>query len=455
MANNEETAKKPRKRSYVGIVLLILLLALIGTGGFLYYSAVKAPLVLDNPQQLAASAPMIAKDRFRVLADEQTVQMKIDAADIWSLILDNAGNDFMDIINKELSSYDLSVSGCAIHMDEDGLRLDLEIFYQEHRLIAKIPCTLEVSGQHFCLKPAGVKLGVIPLPIEKLVSSVKFEYDFPLPVISDVTGVSYEQNAILITGTMEEDVRSLLPADQTLFRLAVFCESMQPLVDSLKTEAGFKEILTHLEQHPEDIEKLYNDLFTIADSEITEAYLDSRMGLTQRFFPGIDFSDLEAARTELSEEVEPLNAILERFFSSVVSDYNGKVFHLSDGEFLKKLEPFHATNYGSGLYDTMFEVLDPDSFFLILVDVEDGFIRNTSSFYRICDENQQFTQSVDFNKTYILGCVFRSLDGEPFLLYETETHIDSTYYRNLTLQPLTEDEVSALQVPGKFGVWTG
>ena len=192
----------------------------------------------------------------------------------------------------------------------------------------------------------------------------------------------------------------------------------------------------------------------MADPDITKEYLDSHLGLTQRLLPGIDFSKLEAAHAELMEPVEPLVAILERFFANVVGDYNGKVFKLSEGEFLKKLKPFHATNYGTGNYDAMFEVLDADSFFLVLVDVENGFIRRTPSFYKLADENQQFTQPVDFNKTYILGCVFRGVDGNPFLLYETETHIDSTYYRNFTLRPLSEGDVSSLQVPGKFGVWT-
>ena len=61
---------------------------------------------------------------------------------------------------------------------------------------------------------------------------------------------------------------------------------------------------------------------------------------------------------------------------------------------------------------------------------------------------------MDFNLTYTLGMVFRSAAGEPFLLYETEEGSENTYYRVITTQDLTEDDVSALQVPGMFGVWT-
>lgn len=455
MAQHETSEKQPKRRSHAGIVLLILLLLLIGAAGFLYYSVVKAPLALDDPQQMAASTPMSAGERFRFFSADRTVQVRMDAADLWSLILAHTGTDFQDIINAELSSYSLSLSGCAIHMDEDGLRLDLELFYRDIRLVAKVPCALEVSGRHITLTPTAVKLGAIPLPVGGLLSSLKLEYDLSLPVISEVTQISFIQDALLLTGPMEQDIRSLVPVNEKLYHTAVFCESLQPLADSLQSQAGFAALLDHLEQDPGSVEALYRELFTLAKPEDTTAYLDSRFGLTQRFFPGIDFSATAAKQTALTEQLTSLSRSLEQFFTDLVNDYNDKKFRLSDGEFLQKGKPFHAAEFGAGKYDALFELLDPDSFFLILVDVEDGFIRKTSSFYRMADENQQFTQSVDYNKTYILGCVLRSVDGDPFLLYEAEIRDDSSYVRSITLCPLTEEDVGALQVPGKFGVWTG
>lgn len=455
MTQNEMPAKQPKRRSRAGLVLLVLLLLLIGTAGFLYYKAVKAPLALDDPQQMAASTPMSPEERFRFFSADQTVQVRIDAADLWSLILAHTGTDFLDTINTELSPYSLSLSGCAIHMDADGLRLDLELFYGDTRLVAKVPCALEISGQHISLTPTGVKLGVVSLPVGGLLSNLKLEYDLNLPVVSDVTQVSFVQDALLLTGPMEQDIRELVPLDERLYQNAVFCESLQPIVDSLQTQAGYADLLSRLEQDPGSVEALYRALFVLATPEDTGTYLDSRMGLTQRFFPGIDFTATAAEQTALSEQLTSLSRSLEQFFTDLVNDYNDKEFRLSDGEFLQNGKPFQAAQYGAGKYDALFEVLDPDSFFLILVDVEDGFIRKTSSFYRMADENQQFTQSVDFNKTYILGCVFRSVDGEPFLLYDTEIHEGNTYVRSITLCTLTEETVSALQVPGKFGVWTG
>lgn len=455
MAQHEISEKQPKRRSRAGIVFLILLLLLAGAAGYLYYSVVKAPLALDDPRKMADSAPMSVGERFRFSSAEGTAQVKMDAADIWCLILAHTGTDFLDTVNKELSPYDLSVSGCAIHMDEEGLRLDLELFYQDTRLVAKVPCDLEISGQHISLSPTGVKLGVIPLPVGGLLSSVKLEYDLSLPVITDVTQLSFVPGALVLTGPMEQDIRTLVPVDEKLIHAEVFSDSMQSLADSLKTEEGFAALLSRLEQDPGSVEALYRQLFTLAAPEVTESYLDSRFGLTQQFFPGIDFSGTAAEQTALIEQLTSQSNSLEQFFTEAVNDYNDKKFRLSDGVFLKNNEPFHATRYGEGKYDTLFEALDPDSFFLILVDVEDGFIRKTSSFYRIVDENQQFTQSVDFNKTYILGCVFRSVNGEPFLLYEADVEVGSTYYRDIVLHQLTEDDVTALQVPGKFGVWTG
>jgi len=455
MAKREKTENQPKRRSHVGIILLILLLLLAGGVGFLYYSVVKAPLELDDPLQMAASAPMSPEERFRFFSDDRTVQVRMDAADLWSLIVAHFGTDFQDVINEELSSYDLTLSGCAIRMSGEGLQVDLELFWRDTRLVAKVPCALEVTGRHITLTPTGAKLGVISLPVGGLLSSLKLEYDLALPVISDVTQVSFAEDALLLTGSMEQDIRTLVPLDEKLYQTAVFSNSLQSLADALQTEAGYASLMSHLEQNPGDAEALYRQLFVMNSHEDTEEYLDSRFGLTQRFFPGIDFGALEPEQVALSEQRTTLNRSLEQFLTKVVSDYNEKKFRLSDGEFLRSGKPFQAAQYGGVEYDTLFQVLDPESLFLILVDAEDGFVRKTSSFYRMVDENQEFTQEVDFNKTYILGFVFRSVDGDPFLMYESEIHVGNAYVRKIKLIPLTEEAVSELQVPGKFGVWTG
>lgn len=459
MAQTEVPEKKPKKRSKAGIVLLILFLLLAGGAGFLYYSICRAPLTLEDPLNVAASAPMSAEDRFRVCAADQTLQVKLDAADLWNLIIAHTGEDFLTVINEELSGYGLTVSGCAIGMDEEGLRLDLELFYQQTRLVAKVPCNLEVSGKHLSLFPAQVKLGVVALPIEGLFSGLKLEYDLDLPVLAEVSQVHFEPDALVLTGTMDMD--HLLPSEEILQTSAVFSETMQPLLDALQTPEGIGTVYAHLEQNPAAMEDLYRELFILADEETVAAYLDSRFGLTQRFFPGIDFAAVASEHVAFLEELNARGNTLEQLFTELVNIYNEKKFQLSGGVFLfseyawQTKEPFLVAQYGAERYAELFSQLDPESFFLILVDAEDGFIRKTSSFYRMCDENQKFTQEVDFNKTYILGCVIRSVDGDPFLLYETEVTMNNTYARNILLRPLTEEDVSALQVPETFGVWTG
>lgn len=454
MAQHEASENKPKKRSRAGIVLLIIFLILAGAAGYLYYSAVKAPLALDDPQKLAASVPMSVEERFTFSAAEGTAQVKMDKGDIWYLFLDIAGNDFLDTVNEEVSPYGLTVSGCALHMDEAGLRLDLELFYKEIRLIARVPCNLEVSGSTFTLMPTGLKIGVLPLPVSGLLSRVKVEKDIILPVLDQVTQISFEQDAMLLTGTMEQDVRTLVPWDLKLNQTVLFCEEMQNLADSLEIQDGFSRILTHLEQNPGSAEDLYRDLFILTEFDVSRAYLADRRGLTQRFFPNIDFDAVAEKRTELGQKLGSQYVLLERFFSEAVNEYNGKRLVLSDGEFLQKDEPFLKTQFGYQMYVNLVEALDPESFFLILVDVENGYIRKTSSFYRMVDENQQFTRDVDFNKTYILGLVLRSVDGEPYLMYETEYHEGALYYRVITQVKLTEEDVAALHVPGAFGVWT-
>ena len=153
-------------------------------------------------------------------------------------------------------------------------------------------------------------------------------------------------------------------------------------------------------------------------------------------------------------EPRKLTTVLEQFFTKAVNTYNDKKFVLSEGQFLLNKQPFRAAEFGGEQFAELFQLLDPESFHLILVDAADGHVRKTSSFYRMADENQQFTREVDFNKTYILGCLFRGLAGDSFLLYESEVETGNPYSRLITLLPVTEETAQELQVSGVFGVWT-
>ncbi len=453
MAQQKNSEKQPKSLSKGSIVVIILLLFLIAGALWLYYSIVKAPLDLDDPQALAASAPMDAAERFCFTGDG-SVQVKLDKADLWSLILAHTGDDLLDVIDQELSAYGLSVSGCAIRLGEAGARLDLELYYGQTRLVTKVPCDLKITGKTLFLQPTGVKLGILPLPVGSLLSKVKLEYDLELPVISDVTQLRFLPDSVCLTGSVTPDIRNQVSSDEKLYQAAVFSEAFQPLADALQTQAGIDRILAHLEQDPGSVEALYRQLFILAGDKHTSAYLESRHGMTQRFLPGIDFSGLEAEQAALDQELSERNLVLEQFFNNLVNDYNDKKFKLSDGTFMLNRKPFDAVTYAAGKYDSLFEVLDPESIFLILVDAEDGSIRSTSSFYRMADENQQFTQEVDYNKTYILGCVLRGVDGDPFLMYESEVKDNNSYSRVTKMLPITEETVSQLQQAGKFGVWT-
>ena len=436
------------------IILLVLFLLVACTAGYLYFTIVRAPMEPDDPHQLAASAPMAPQDRFRFSPADQTVQVKIDRGDLWSLILDRAGDDFLADINAELSAYDLSVTGCAIHMDGDGLRLDLELLFRQLRMVAQVPCSLEFRGQQLTLVPTGVKLGRISLPIESLLSSLKLEYELNLPVIRDVTRLDFSDGALLLTGSMEADIRALV-SEENLKKTAVFSKALNPLLTPLLTPEGYADLLDLLAREPGRTEDLYRELLILADPATADSYVNDRSVLLRRFFPGIDFSALAEAHTLRSESDNAMMSQLDQFFTRVVYIFNNKQFRLSEGQFLYKKKAFHPSRHHQADYALLFSTLDPDSFFLVLVDAEDGFIRRTSSLYRLADEKQQFTQPVDFNRTYILGCVFRSPEGRPFLIYEREDHYDSTYVRSIALIPLTEEETASLQIPGQFGVWTG
>ena len=453
---NSETKKKKSGCGSCLIVLLAVFLLIVGVAGFLVYNVVMAPLKLDDPQAMAASAPMSVEDRFRFSSTDGTVQVKLDKADIWSFVLEHAGNDFLDGINEELAPYSLSVSGCSIYVDEDGLRLDLEAFYQDTRLVVKVPCDLEINDGHIVLTPVDVKLGLIPLPVDELISGVKVESDMVLPAIDDVNLEGFTKDGILLAGRVDRNIQDMVVMDETFERVTLFSDSLQNIVRLMENEEEWENILRSFEEDPASAEVFYRGIFSLSDEIKRKEYLEDRDVLTRRFFPGMDLAGVKEARSDLIKELGKDIALLKEFFTDVFDDYNDKKFTLTDGEFLLDGQPFHAGQYSEGKYGDLFEKLDPDQVFLVLVDAKDGYLRFTDPLKRMTDKKQQFTQKVNFNKPYILGCVIFADNGDAFLVYDADMHLEfiNAYIRSTVLQPLTQEEVAALQVPGQFGVWT-
>ncbi len=455
-----ETKKKKSGCSFCVMVLLVFFLLIIGVAGFLVYSVVMAPLNLDDPQAMVASVPMSVGERFRFSAADGTAQVKLDKGDLWSFILDHEGDDFLDSINEELSPYSLSVSGCGIYLDEEELRLNLEMYYKKIRLVVKVPCDLEINGGHMVLKPTGVKLGAITLPVDALLSNVRWEYDIVLPVIDNVILAGFVEDGILLTGDVDQNIHGLVSIDETFQRVTLFSKSMQNLVNLVHTKEEWKDVLLGFEEDPANAEEFYEGIFLLSDDVKREIYLEKRDVFAQRFFPGLDFTNITEERNNLIKQFGVDVSLLKEFFTDVSDDYNDKKFKLSDGEFLLNNQPFRADQYNEEKYGKLFEELDPDRVFLVLVDAENGYSSDTDPLKRMVDKKQQFTQEVDFNKCYILGCVIFAESGDPFLLYDAEIEVisytgkPSDFLRRTILHPLTQEDVATLQVPGKFGVWT-
>ena len=453
-----ENSEKKEKKSGCGsclIVLLVIFLLIVGAVGFLVYSVLMAPLDLDDPQAMAASDSMSVSERFCFSAADGTAQVKLDKGDLWSFILDKEGDDFLDSINKELSSYDLSVSGIGIHLNEKMLRLDVEAYYKNIRLALKVPCDLEVNNGHMVLKPTGVKLAMFTLPVEEMLSDVEREYDMNLPVVDHVDLAGFTEGGILLTGVVDQNIHGLVSVDDRFKSVIMFSKSMQNLVNLVQAKEEWKDVLLGFEEDPANAEEFYEGILLLSDDVKRNLYLENRDVLTRRFFPEIDFDNIEEQRNDLKNQLGMDVTPLREFMTDVLDDYNDKKIKLSDGEFILNGEPFHAGQYSEGKYGGLFEKLDPDRAFLVLVNAENGYIYKTAALKRMVDKKQQFTQEVDFNLPYILGCVIFAESGEPYLVYDAAVELTpSNYLRRMYLYPLTQEEVASLQVPGKFGVYT-
>lgn len=459
MSKESRNISRPVLRS-IGIILLVILLALIGALVFLYFSITTDNVTIDDPAALAAQTPMPASQRFVFDAANETAQIRLEKSDLWYLLLPDMGEDFLETVNKELEDYQLSVTGYGLAISEEGVCIDLEAMYKTIRLPVHILTSSEFDASGFSLTLTKAKLGPFQLPVENLLSSVDGRIDVDWPVITEITDASYQQDAVLLTGTITQDLLSCVQKACRNDAIGWFCTSRQELFRAARAEDGFRAFLPGLEQDPGSVETLYHDLFTLAQVDELEEYMLNSKDLPYRFFPGIDYDGLEAERDSIRDQWVFANVMTDKLVAEVSIDYNNRRFSLKKGEFYLGKSVFDPLNYFGGdtalKMEQLFHIIDKDKFHLILVGSIDGYAVDSPILNKVCAKNQALTQELNRKEAYPVGCIFQGVNGEYFLRYESMEILTggqvSKFFKTVIL---TEEEYASLVQDGKIGVWVG
>ena len=455
---------QPKKASHpvlrcIGIILLILVLIIGGSLGFLYYTCKTDTVTVDNPAALAAQAPMPASRRFVFDAAGETAQITLEKSDLWWLLLPEMGENFLEDVNKELERYQLRVTGYGFNITDKGIIVDLEAMYQSIRLPVHILTALDFDASGFSLSLTKASLGPFRLPVADLLRSINAQVDVDWPVITDVTDTQYRQDAVLLTGTLTQDMFSCVQQACQNDAIGWFSTSHQDILRTAEADDGFRELLPGLEQDPGSIETLYHDLFIMAQVSEYEDYMTATRNLPYRFFPGIDHDGWEEENDAFRAKWVYYNVVVDKLVTQVSHDFNNRRFSLKNGAFYLKKSPFDVLSYFTD--DTaqkiqqLFNIIDREKFHLVLVGSIDGYDVDSPVLNKVCDKKQQLTQDLDRKEAYPVGCVFQGLNGEYFLRYESMKISGSGNQVSKWLKtvPLSEAEYTALVQEGKIGVW--
>lgn len=460
MSNQSNKTPHPVLRT-IGMILLVILLILGGSVGYLYYTITTDALTIDDPAALAAQAPMPASERFVFDAANETAQISLEKSDLWWLLLPEMEENFLETVNRELEAYQLRVSGYGFDITENGIRIDVEAMYKSLRLPVHIQTSLDVDGSGFSLTLTEAKLGPIRLPAAGLLRTADFRLDVNWPVVTDITDVSYRQGTVLLTGTLTQDMLSCAQKGCQNDAIGWFCTSRQDTFRVAQAAEGYRELLPGLEQDPGSVETLYHELFTLALVTEYEEYMEAAGNLPHRFFPGIDYDGLEAESDSIRDQWVFANVMADKLVAEVSIDFNNRRFSLKNGEFYHGKSVFDPLNYFGGdtalKMEQLFNIVDRDKFHLILVGSIDGYAVDSPVLNKVCAKKQQLTQDLDRKEAYPVGCVFQGVNGEYFLRYESMEHLNngSKISKFLKTVTLTEAEYNSLVQEGKIGVWIG
>ncbi len=454
MSNQSKKTSHPVLRS-MGIFLLLLLLILVGGVGYLFIDTV----AVDDPATMAAQPPMPASQRFVFDAAKETAQIKLEKSDLWWLLLPEMEENLLEDVNRELEKYHLSVTGYGLDITKKGVCIDLEAMYQSVRLPVHIMTSLDFDASGVSLTLTKAKLGLFRLPVGKLLNAVDERIDLDWPVVTDITDVTYQQDTILLTGTVTQDLLSCVREACQNDAIGWFSTSHQALFRAAREEEGFRELLPGLEQDPGSIEALYQDLFALSEVFEYEIFMDATRNLSHRLFPGIDYAAWETENHSVREEWTSYNAMVDKLVTQVSKGFNNRRFNLKNGEFYVGNSAFDVLGHFTGdmaqEMQQLFQVIDRDKFHLVLVGSINGYALKSPALNSICSKDQQLTQELNRKEAYPVGCVFQGINGEYFLRYESMriSGRDNQISKFLKTIALSEAEYDSLVQEGKIGVW--
>lgn len=440
-----EQAKLKRKKGAFGAILLILLspviLAALYLVVILIYAAV-AKLPYDNPDTLILETPMSASERFEIDAENRTLTVAADKADVWWVLRNTDAGTLLSGAEDALSRYGVKLLGAGLTFEPDEITVHLKIGYGgtlKIPLKAKIRPVLDQTS--LTVTVTEVYLGpALKLPLDYILQQAALDAETltlridrsEYPELDGVTAFSVAQDRLLLTSTLDAELFKEAAEDYRTAREVHYCYETGaiPAADAVidAYDGGdpaylgetFARVLAACEENPETLGLFRRDVLALAHETATSHYFSDVKGqLMERFLPAASEAEVAARSEEFDAALLRYKTVLKALLDSAQSLYNGGKLALSRSRFVMKDSPETDLSLAILTEDmdgAWREVLDEAAFRVVFVEGQVGTF-GVPLMRDVPKNGNGEINTMRPNRSYPVALLLRMRDGTPMLAY--------------------------------------
>ena len=418
------------KRKHSGLVVfLIILLILIAVPVAFYLYLSNSAFEIDEINTISHRATLPLKDRFRVSAADDTMDIRLNKSDTAYIVIDVMG---LDEIRDGLEENDIRFDCFGLSVDDGFVSLELNARWKDFLpLPVKICFAPDCKGSELKFKVEKICLG----PKLKLGGSiVRFIGDLA-EVTVDMTSYSgvfknmvaaYADDDILtvtVSGPLMWLTAEVGDGEKmTLWRDYLGVSAPEEIINAIKNEdaEAYHKWLEELEAHPDRVADLkWEELVHAAMITIREFYLNENGEMFERIFPNLDEASIQAQNDVNNAIVAERRSQLCGIAHDVAELFCAKGIATDGKEFYNlkaKKEPLSIYQFSGA--EEVEQWLDISTLRFVFGHVSVTYMNYAPALKKLPTIGKNAFDHIDETQVYIPYMVFVSAAGRPVMAYE-------------------------------------
>ena len=466
----------------VFLVALLLCLAAIGLGAYMFIGFQGDSLETDSVSKLIKTEGISIDDRFDVNASAGTARVKMDKADIWYIVQNQLGDDFIEDIKTKFNDKGLRLSAYGLIIDENGSQLELDVRWNSIKIPCHLPVDISFANGEVTLKPQSLRLlkfdispkllkMVTKMDLAETSYSVKPE---PFGFVKSYDAMDIEDEYLVFDCTLDPEFISPISPDNG-YPVYIYwnCEGYEEITEAAETYASDSKealavFLEPTEKKDGEMERMLTEYYTLMlNQETAEELRKSDNFMFDRVLYEYSKEAFVDANSRLVEFCNKRLAMTDSLGTGIYNAWTGSKITLTSKGFSYKGEALDIKHFASeeNPWDNYQLFVVEDGFNYVIVNDINAYNEKTPALKKLANKNTVYSvEEFDSSVPYQIGYIARTVNGQFFLSYmgsEIAEAEDGT--ESLELKPiyvgLSEDEYNSLicvsEEEPMIMVWTG